>query len=510
MKSPKSNGYVSPPEIRSPFSKFINDLSPIKTSRARPSLCTQRLTESCFPIIPPVFNSPQSDTNQPTNFLQRDGINWSSSNDCDHSEVVGQYQGVLEDETIVQNQANDGGVQTSLVEISNDESLDRMLEFSSEFLEHQTMLTQVLQSNNDHVTQNMETQQDVSCFNQLSTPCQQVVESKYSSERKRKNETYTYKIDSCKLCNCKRSNCLKLYCECFAAGIYCEDCCACENCLNKPDYDELVHDSRKKIETRNPIAFAPPIVKPSSDSLTIGGDGNTSNLSARHKRGCKCKRSKCLKKYCECYRAKVGCSDGCHCENCDNSFGKKSEQRFKRVEKWMNQYHEMPNTAEVMSDSINVVTSNQLSPILEELADVNHLNVSTHGQSRAVPSLTSHDMRGIQNNPQAEPKQGTNLHWWYSALNSKQPWPSNVSDESHSFDNIYELMEDGFPDMLMGNSNPSNTVKSSSPNQKRISPPKFPSIEFGSNFLPGLPTARKLVLPTNQAENDHQGSKNDQ
>ncbi|KAK8603465.1 hypothetical protein V6N13_085651 [Hibiscus sabdariffa] len=496
---------------RSPFSKFINDLSPIKTSRARASLCTQRLTESCFPIIPSVFNSPHSDTNQPINFLQRDGISWSSSNDCDQSE----------EEAIVQNQANDGGVQTSLAEISNDESLDRMLEFSSEnmwsqvdsdeFLEHQTMLTQVLQSNNDHVTQNMETRQDVSCFNQLSTPCQQVVESKYSSERKRKNETYTYKIDSCKLCNCKRSNCLKLYCECFAAGIYCEDCCACENCLNKPDYDELVHDSRKKIETRNPIAFAPPIVKPSSDSLTISGDGNTKILSARHKRGCKCKRSKCLKKYCECYRAKVGCSDGCHCENCDNSFGKKSEQRFQRVEKWKNQYHEMPNTAEVMSDSINVVTSNQLSPILEELTDVNHLTVSTHGQPRVVPSLTSHDMRGIQNISQAEPKQGTNLHWWYSALNSKQPWPrSNVSGELHSFDDIYELMEDGFPDLPMGNSNPTNTVKSTSPNQKRNSPPKFPSSEFGSNFPPGLPTARKLVLPTNQAENDHQGSKHNQ
>ena len=29
-------------------------------------------------------------------------------------------------------------------------------------------------------------------------------------------------------CNCKNSKCLKLYCECFALGEYCNNC----NCLN--------------------------------------------------------------------------------------------------------------------------------------------------------------------------------------------------------------------------------------------------------------------------------------
>ncbi|TYI63415.1 hypothetical protein E1A91_D09G015800v1, partial [Gossypium mustelinum] len=89
------------------------------------------------------------------------------------------------------------------------------------------------------------------------------------------------------------------------------------------------------------------------------GDENLMNTpSARHKRGCKCKRSKCLKKYCECYRAKVGCSDGCHCEDCDNSFGKKSESMFQRVEKQQNQSHEVLNTTQVMSDSTLVGITN--------------------------------------------------------------------------------------------------------------------------------------------------------
>lgn len=39
-----------------------------------------------------------------------------------------------------------------------------------------------------------------------------------------------------------------------------------------------------------------------------------------HKRGCRCKRSKCLKKYCECYHAGAKCNpDVCQCEGCRNT-----------------------------------------------------------------------------------------------------------------------------------------------------------------------------------------------
>lgn len=35
----------------------------------------------------------------------------------------------------------------------------------------------------------------------------------------------------CVKCNCKKSRCLKLYCDCFAAGVPCSDC-NCEVCEN--------------------------------------------------------------------------------------------------------------------------------------------------------------------------------------------------------------------------------------------------------------------------------------
>lgn len=37
-----------------------------------------------------------------------------------------------------------------------------------------------------------------------------------------------------------------------------------------------------------------------------------------YKKGCKCKRTYCKKKYCECYNAGVKCSYLCICENCHN------------------------------------------------------------------------------------------------------------------------------------------------------------------------------------------------
>ncbi|RDY11284.1 CRC domain-containing protein TSO1, partial [Mucuna pruriens] len=144
--------------------------------------------------------------------------------------------------------------------------------------------------------------------------------------KKKKRTSATPNGKGCKRCNCKKSKCLKLYCDCFTAGAFCTDPCACQGCLNRPEYAETVTDTRNLIQSRNPIAFAPKIVKPTTDNSSNMEDKNlTTPSSARHKRGCNCKRSMCLKKYCECYQANVGCSSGCRCEGCKNVHGKKED-----------------------------------------------------------------------------------------------------------------------------------------------------------------------------------------
>jgi len=108
-----------------------------------------------------------------------------------------------------------------------------------------------------------------------------------------------------KPCNCTKSQCLKLYCDCFANGEFCFNC-NCNNCHNNLENEEERQRSIRQCLDRNPYAFQPKIGK------------NPAESDRRHNKGCNCKRSGCLKNYCECYEAKIICTDICKCVGCKN------------------------------------------------------------------------------------------------------------------------------------------------------------------------------------------------
>lgn len=110
-----------------------------------------------------------------------------------------------------------------------------------------------------------------------------------------------------KPCNCTRSQCLKLYCECFANGEFCYQC-NCNNCFNNIEHEEERQQSIKSCLDRNPAAFQPKIQMADSD-----------DEERRHNKGCNCKRSHCLKNYCECFEAKLTCGKYCKCLSCRNT-----------------------------------------------------------------------------------------------------------------------------------------------------------------------------------------------
>lgn len=109
-------------------------------------------------------------------------------------------------------------------------------------------------------------------------------------------------------CNCTKSQCLKLYCDCFANGEFCYNC-NCRDCYNNLDNEEERQKAIRATLERNPCAFKP----------KIGAVSAAEDALRQHTKGCNCKRSGCLKNYCECYEAKIPCSGNCKCIGCRNT-----------------------------------------------------------------------------------------------------------------------------------------------------------------------------------------------
>ena len=87
----------------------------------------------------------------------------------------------------------------------------------------------------------------------------------------------------------------------FATPAYCKGC-ACKNCHNTPAHEDKRRQAIDRIIERNPDAFNKPVA---------GGS----------QRKCHCKRSQCLKKYCECFQAGLPCLPECSCISCKNFEG---------------------------------------------------------------------------------------------------------------------------------------------------------------------------------------------
>lgn len=103
-------------------------------------------------------------------------------------------------------------------------------------------------------------------------------------------------------CKCKNSKCVKLYCECFQGGRICSDKCNCLDCKNT--LEESHEGGERYIKIQECLEKRP-------DSFDVR-ERNTGD-------GCRCKKSNCVKKYCDCYRVGQFCVGICRCIDCKNT-----------------------------------------------------------------------------------------------------------------------------------------------------------------------------------------------
>ena len=164
--------------------------------------------------------------------------------------------------------------------------------------------------------------------------------------------------------------------------LYCNDKCNCVDCVNILARDGERQQAMMNIKERNPDAFKSKVVVALAGGADVQASGSNAGVSGgvkeeyvaditavdttvinpslnvlvppsneeifvnsnrpppTHLSGCHCKKSACLKKYCECFSIQVQCCEKCRCVDCKNISPEMLKRRIQAMEVNINSVNE--------------------------------------------------------------------------------------------------------------------------------------------------------------------------
>ena len=171
------------------------------------------------------------------------------------------------------------------------------------------------------------------------------------------------------ICNCKNSGCLKRYCECFSRMKYCDSNCQCKNCFNNINYEKERNEAIRNYLIKSPVSFK-----------KINLDLN--NVT------CNCKKSNCLKNYCECFQLGMKCTYNCRCVECKNRnlFDKKL---FYVENKTSNKENDKSNIVKTQNsqNNNNIIISNEIDKNLNITNEKQKNDIKINNQNKQNNSI---------------------------------------------------------------------------------------------------------------------------
>ncbi|CAK7353606.1 unnamed protein product [Dovyalis caffra] len=143
----------------------------------------------------------------------------------------------------------------------------------------------------------------------------------------------------------------------------------------------------------------------------------------------------------------------------------------------------------------------QFSPRCDELADFSDHTPLPNPSSIMMASSASSKNRDKANVSQTQMYSGSarlscgsSLRWRSSPI-TPMTWLGETKNQAQDSDcGLYDILEDDTPEILKESPTPIPSVKASSPNKKRVSPPHSHIQEFQSSSSAGLKSGRRFIL----------------